>query len=87
MDFRPQLEPYAWLWWTAANLYNPAVGLVQKYAHLLEPRRRIIRSSWGAWNACLAFFSFLGFLHTFRCCFLLTAVGLVQSTMNGAPAG
>jgi hypothetical protein len=63
-SFSVTLAPYAWLWWTAALLYNPAVLALQKLAPSLVPWQGLLRRVWGIWNAGFAVFSAVGFFAT-----------------------
>jgi hypothetical protein len=64
--FNAVLAPYAWLWWTLAFLYNPAVVALQNLAPRLVPWQSLLRRAWGVWNAGFAVFSALGFIATYR---------------------
>lgn len=64
--FSTILAPYAWLWWTVAFLYNPAVLALEKLAPRLAPWQRLLRRAWGIWNAAFAVFSLFGFFATYR---------------------
>lgn len=63
MDFSDTLIPYAWIWWTAAIFYNPAVNMIQSRS---MPYLAAIKKAWGLWNAAFAAFSLVGFLLTCR---------------------
>lgn len=66
MDFRDMLQPYAWLWWTAGFLYNPAIHTFQACAPALKPYRALLKAGWGVWNLIFSLFSLVGFLATYR---------------------
>lgn len=66
MDFQATLLPYAWLWWTAAFLYNPAINTAQACAPALKQHRAFLKTAWGVWNLAFSLFSAAGLAGTGR---------------------